>query len=501
MSQYLLGVDNGGTMTKSSIFDSQGAEIATVGKRLVTLAPAPGYTERNLDEVWEANCQVIREVIEKSGIDPRDIRGIGLTGYGNGLCLVDEAGNPVCNGIVSSDNRGQELVNEARRTNLEEKIFSLNHQGLWSAQTSTLLAWVHRNDKETLDKARWFLSINDFIRMKLTGEAYSDITEASSAGLLNIHTLEYDRELFALLGLENYFHLAPPCLGCCDKGGEVTAVAAALTGLAQGTPVTGSMFDVNAGMLASGILDSSTLCLIAGTWSINEYLVDGLYYGYNESTNAVSKAFLPGYYLVEESTPTSASNFEWFLEQFLEPDRPELGKGPLYDECNRLVDSISPEESDIVFVPYLFSSATHPDAKACFFNLTSYSTRAHVIRAIYEGVVFSSMFHVKRLMTDGRTFERARLSGGLTNSPVWTQMMADVLQMPIDVLQASELSAQGVCIAAGIGCGLFTDYASATEGMVKVKKTYYPNPERREIYRKKFAAYEKAQAALDFFHS
>ena len=133
-------------MTKASIFDSQGAEVATVGKRLATLAPAPGYTERNLDEVWTANCQVIREVIEKSGIDPRDIRGIGVTGYGNGLCLVDEAGNPVCNGIVSSDNRGQEIVNEARRTGLEEKIFALNHQGLWSAQTSTLLAWVHRND-------------------------------------------------------------------------------------------------------------------------------------------------------------------------------------------------------------------------------------------------------------------------------------------------------------------------------------------------------------------
>lgn len=98
--------------------------------------------------------------------------------------------------------------------------------------------------------------------MKLTGEAYSEVTEASSAGLINIHTLEYDRELFALLGLEDYFHLAPRCLGCCDRGGEVTAEAAALTGLPQGTPVTGSMFDVNAGMLASGILDSSTLCLI-----------------------------------------------------------------------------------------------------------------------------------------------------------------------------------------------------------------------------------------------
>ena len=94
--------------------------------------------------------------------------------------------------------------------------------------------------------------------MKLTGEAYSEVTEASSAGLINIHTLEYDRELFALLGLEDYFHLAPAARGCCDRGGEVTAEVAAPHRPAQGTPVTGSMFDVNAGMLASGILDSST---------------------------------------------------------------------------------------------------------------------------------------------------------------------------------------------------------------------------------------------------
>lgn len=501
MRQYLLGIDNGGTVTKACVFDSHGTEVAAASKKLPILTPAPGYTERDLNEVWRANCEVIRQALRKSGVDPKDIKGIGLTGYGNGVCLVDEKGEPVYNGIISTDNRGQELVNQARATGLEETVFALNHQGLWSAQTSTLLTWFRRNRKDILDKARWFLGIKDFIRMKLTGEAYSDVTEASSAGLMNIHTLEYDPELFRLHGVEDYFHLAPPCLDCSQPGGTVTAQAAAATGLAEGTPVTGAMFDVDAGILASGILDSNGLCLIAGTWSINEYLADGLYHDYHESTNSISKAFLPGYYLVEESTPTSASNFEWFLERLVKPDRPGVSDDQFYDECNRLVEAIRPEESDVVFVPYLFSSATHPDARACFLNLTSGSTRPHMIRAVYEGVVFSSMFHVKRLMTGGRTFSRARLSGGVAKSPVWTQMMADALQMPIDVLEASELSAQGVCIAAGIGCGMFRDYQSAVADMVKVRKTYLPDPKRKEIYRKKFAVYEKAQSALDFFHS
>ena len=500
MAQYLMGIDNGGTVTKACIFDAHGTEVAAAGKKLPILTPAPGYTERDLGEVWQANCEVIRQVIRKSGVDPRDIRSIGLTGYGNGVCLVDEAGEPVYNGIVSTDSRGQEIVDRSRAAGLEEQIFVRNHQGLWSAQTSVLLTWVRRNRKDALDKARWFLGIKDFIRMKLTGEAFSEVTEASSAGLMNIHTLEYDPELFRLQELEDYFHLAPPCLDCCQPGGTVTSQAAAMTGLAEGTPVTGAMFDVDAGILASGILDSDTLCLIAGTWSINEYLADGLYYGYHESTNSISKAFLPGYYLVEESTPTSASNFEWFLEQLMKPDRPGVSSEQLYDECNRLVEAVRPEESEVIFVPYLFASATHPDAKACFLNLTNGTTRSHMIRAVYEGVVFSSLFHVKRLMTGGRAFSRARLSGGVAKSPVWAQMMADALQLPIGVLEASELSAQGVCIAAGIGCGMFRDYPSAVAGMVRVRKTYLPDPERGEIYRKKFAAYEKAQAALDFFH-
>lgn len=501
MGRYLLGIDNGGTVTKACIFDSRGRQLSAASRRLEMDTPAPGFTERDMELVWQASCAVIREAVQQSGVDARDICGIGVTGYGNGICFVDGAGTPVGPGVVSTDDRGQAIVQAARSSGLEREIFQRTSQGLWSAQTGTLLAWFKQNRREIPDRARWFLGVKDYIRMRLTGDAYSEITEASSTGLMNLHTMEWDRELFRLLDVEEYFRLAPPCLDCCESGGRVTAQAAALTGLVQGTPVTGAMFDVDCGMLASGILDSETLCLIAGTWSINEYLADRLFYGYQESTNSLSRAFLPGCYLVEESTPTSASNLEWFLAQLVKPDRPDLSDEELYAQCNAAVAGIGPEDCDEVFVPYLFASATHPDAKACFLNLSSLSTRDRMLRAVYEGVAFSSRFHVKRLMAGGRTFRRARLSGGLTRSAVWTQMMADVLQLPIDVPESPELSAQGVCIAAAIGCGLFRDYASAVAEMVEVRQTYLPDPRRAAVYDRKFAAYERAQAALDLFHS
>lgn len=500
MEKYLLGIDIGGTETKSCIFDSGGNLVGTAGVSVPVEIPAPDHVERDAGTVWSAVCQTVRSALQDAGISPDRIACIGLTGYGNGTLLADSDGNAIGKAIVSTDNRGQKTVLEARRSGLEEKAFALSHQGLWSAQTCTLLMWLNENRREDVDRARWFLGIKEYIRMKLTGMPCCEITEASSTGLMNIRTRSFDLELFRLLGIENCFRLAPPCVDCSEPLGSVTEEAAALTGLAAGTPVTGAIFDVDAGLLGSGILDGDTLCMIAGTWSINEYLSDDISYGYGETTNSVSCSFLEGRYLIEESTPTSASNFSWFLDQFMRPFLPDLSPGELYDRCNEMVASTDPEDSQVVFIPYLYASATHPDAKAGFLNVSGYTTMAHMVRAVYEGVVFSSLFNIRRLMARGKKFSRARLSGGLTNSPVWTQMMADATGIPIEVPDGSELSALGVCIAAGVGCGLYRDYADGVEKTVRVLRTYLPDASRTEIYRIKYARYEKALEALDVFY-
>jgi Sugar (pentulose and hexulose) kinases len=500
--RYLLGIDNGGSIIKCVVFAADGRQVGSGGVTLPLISPAPGMTERGMEEVWDANVQAIRQAIGAAGIDLRDIAAVGLTGYGNGICFVDDDGAPTFNAVVSTDNRGQPFVTECRENGVEKQVYALTKQGLWSAQFASLLNWFARNQPEVLNKSACFFGIKDFIRLRLTGARCMEMTEASSSGLMNIDTLEWDDRLFDLVGAGGYRRLAPVCVGVCDTGNQVvTAEAEKATGIPAGTPVSGSCFDVDAGMLASGILDSHTLCMIAGTWSINEHLADKWDYGYGETPNSISMSFLPGHYLVEESTPTSAGNFDWFLEKLLLPDRPDMARRQIYAECDAAALDIGPEGSDVVFVPYLFASASHPDAKGAFFNLSSYHDRRHMLRAVYEGVVFSSVWHVRRLMTDGRGFDRARISGGLTNSPMWTQMMADALQLPLDVLASTELSAMGAAMCAGIGCGMFADFADATARMVRIDKTYRPDPALAEIYAAKFARYEKALAALDTFHS
>jgi L-xylulokinase len=500
MKELLLGIDLGGTVTKVCLFDQKGREVAAVSAPADNTVPAPDRVERDAEALWQTVCGLIRRALETSGVSADNIASVGLTGYGNGICLADENGFAVGPAIVSTDDRGGDIVAEMRANGQEEKIYALTHQRLWSAQTGTLLLWLYKNEPERVKKARWFLGIKDYIRMKLCGKAFCEITEASSTGLMNLQTKAFDPQLFALLGLEECFRLAPPVLDCCESGGRVTAEAAALTGLAEGTPIGGAMFDVDASMLASGILDGDTLCMIAGTWSINEYLADAPPHSYGESTNSLSTAFLRDKFLIEESTPTSASNLDWFLNTLLKRDGQDPRDPALYEAVAKALETTSPEDSNAVFVPYLYASATHPDAKGCFLNLSGYTSKAHLIRAVCEGVVFSSVFNVRRLEEGVKTFSLARLSGGLTRSKTWTQMMADALGIPVEVPDAAELASLGACMAAGVGCGLWKNYEEAVKDCVHISGRYLPDPARSAALQKKYAAYVKAVKALDAFH-
>lgn len=501
MKKYLMGIDNGGSSIKCVIFDFQGNEIAVSSRRLEMITPKPGMTERDANEVWLANVETIKEAFSKSGLQGADIQAIGLTGYGNGLCLVDKNGNPTMNCIVSTDNRAVKYVAQFAQNGVEKSLYEFTHQTLWSAQPATLLPWLKDNFPDVLDRSAYALGIKDFIRYKLTGVTCCEPTEASSWCLMNIKTLQFEPRLFDLLGIPDCYRLMAPCAGVTEVSGCITEETAKLTGLKAGTPVANGLFDVDASALASGILDCDTLCLIAGTWSINEHLTTELSHKYRESTNSISMSFLQGHYLVEESTPTSASNFDWFVENFLEVDQPGVSKSKIYKKCDRRMAEMHPEDNDVVFVPYLFASATNPNDKGGFFNLSSYHNRDHLLQAVYEGVVFSTQFNVNRLLADGHVYHHARLSGGVAKSSVWTQMMCDTLRIPIEVLSDSELSALGAAMCASIGCGVYSGFQQAVDAMVHIKKIYQPRPEYAEIYQTKFKTYEKAQAALDFFHS
>lgn len=495
MKQYLIGIDNGGSDIKCAVFDLKGNEISVAHTQVALKVPKLGYTERDAREVWEANVKVIREAVDKSCVKRDEIAAVGLTGYGNGLVFVDENFEAVYPVIVSTDDRAGEYCQKFQEDGTERAMFPRTRQEIWSAQPAALLPWFRDNLPEVLDKTRWVLSVKDYIRLRLTGEVAGEVTDASSGCLVNLNTREYDRELFRLLDIEGCFEKMPPILESTQISGYVTEEAADQTGIAAGVPVAAGYFDIDANALASGMLSSDVLCLIAGTWSINEYLSKEAPDEYCNSTATLS--YLKDYYLIEDSSPTSASNFNWLLHQVFTAEQLSKDKAEIYEMCNELTASVSPGKSSAVFVPYLYGSATHPEAKGAFFNLTGADDSGTILRAVYEGVVFSTMHHVYNLGRELDSYKIARLSGGVSNSEVWSQMMSDALQIPIETLEGAEPGAKGAAMGAGVACGVFESLEEAVCKMVHFGKVYYPRPEYRAVYEKKYRCYEAALKAVD----
>lgn len=497
MQQYLMGLDNGGSNIKCAIFDLKGNEVAVADAPVPMDIPKAGYTERSTEMIWEKNIFVIQAALKQANVTGDAIKAIGLTGYGNGIVLLDKDFQATYPAIVSTDDRAGNYCKRFKNEGIEEKIFPLTLQTTWSAQPAALLPWFRDHRPDVLEKTSYILSLKDYIRFRLTGRIAGEITDASSGCLVNLDTRKYDPRLFEIFGIEDCYDKMPTILESTEISGNITKEASELTGLAAGTPVAAGYFDIDANALASGILSADELCLIAGTWSINQYLSKEAPRNIKDKQNTVTLSYLKDYYIMEDSTPTSASNFNWFLRTILYPENPEKKLADIYQECNQLVAATNPEDCSAIFVPYLFGSATHPDAHGAFLNLTGENDRASLLRAVYEGVVFSSVHHVHNLRRPIETYSKARLSGGVSRSQVWSQMMSDALQIPIETLKSGEPGAKGAAMGAGVACGIFENLEEAVAQMVHIGKIYSPQKNNRQIYSEKFARYEAALKSID----
>ncbi|MHB8131408.1 MAG: FGGY-family carbohydrate kinase [Mobilitalea sp.] len=487
--KYLVGVDNGGTFSKAAIFDENGIQVSVANVSTNTITPKPGYTERDMVELWRVNVEAIRTAIQKSGINPSDIVGISFSGHGKGLYMIGKDGMPSYNGILSTDARAWEYVEKWSADGTKEKVYKKTFQEILASQPVSILAWMKDNQPQVLENTKYIFAVKDYIRFMLTGEAYAEYTDFSGANLVNLTTKGYDRELLEYFGLDEIFEKLPPLNSSSDVCGYITKKASELTLLPEGIPAAAGMFDVDACGIASGLMNEKQMCMIAGTWSINEYIAKEPVIN---GTVALNSMFcIPGYYLVEESSPTSAGNMEWFIQNLMSFEKEEAKKEgkSIYELTNDWVASIEPQDNNVIFLPFLNGSNEDALAKGSFIGLTGYHTKKHMLRAVYEGIVFSHLTHVKKLLRNRETPESIRLSGGAANSDVWVQIFADALQIPINVIEGKELGAQGAAIAAGIAAGIYDNYQEAIEKTVKMTKTILPRAEYKKIYEEKYATY------------
>lgn len=494
MGKYVMGLDNGGTSTKAAIFDLHGKEIATAGRQTKVITPKSGYTERDMEELWLANCDCIKRAIEKADIDGKDILGIAVCGHGKGLYPWGKDGKPACNGIISTDSRAWRYPKKWRETGVYDEIHDRLCQDIMACQQVSLLAWMKEHQREVYDNIQYAFSVKDYIRFRMTGKAYSEATDISGSGLMNVRDARFDRDILEKLGIGEAYDKIPPLCYSYDLCGTISEEASSLTGLPVGTAVAGGMFDIDACAVAVDVTSPEKMCTIAGTWSINEYIAEK---PVMDGSIAMNSLFaMPGYYLVEECSATSSGNLEWFLENCMDHEPVPEGES-IYSVVNERVASVPPEECDIYFLPFLYGSNAHPLGKSAFIGLTTFHSKSHMLRAIYEGVVYSHRTHIERLLSSRKPPEAIRMAGGAVNSPVWVQMFADILGFPIETIEAKELGALGCGMAAAIAAGVYKDYREAAQYMVHVSGRVEPDVKKHEIYNKKYRKYRAVSKALD----
>ena len=496
--KYFMGLDNGGTTTKAALYDERGNELSVASRDTAMLTPRPGFIERDMEEMWQANCAVIREVLQQTGISPADVAGVAVTGHGKGLYLWGKDGKPARNGIISTDNRAYAYPLKWREDGTEAKVFQISCQHVMACQPVALLAWLRDNEPEVMDNIRWVFECKDYVRFRLTGEARAEITDYSGANLVNLHTRQYDDALLDCFGLRGIREALPPLCGSLDIAGYVSNEAAAACGLREGTPVAGGMFDIDACALAVNVTDEANLCVIAGTWSINEYLrrepvMDGRVW--------MNSLFaLPEYYLIEESSPTSAGNNEWFVRTLL-PEARAAAKASgrsVYDEMNAWVASLPPEEFVPLFHPFLMGSNVDPRAMGSFVGLSVSHTRAHLMKSVYEGIVFCHRDHVEKLLATRPTPpDCVRLAGGAAKSKVWTQMFADILGLPVETVPVNETGALGCAIAAAAAAGVYPSLAEACAAMSPRGIRVEPDMKAHAAYEGRYRLYRRVNECLD----
>lgn len=493
--EYLLGIDNGGTVTKAAIYDSTGREIAISRVDTNVISEKAGFTEINMNDMKNAIFHVIKEVIQTSGIKSEKIVGVACCGHGKGLYLVDKKGEPVCNGILSTDNRAIDYPASFEKYLDMDAIYAKTYQAVVPSQPVCLLSWLKDNKPELISKIKWVFACKDYIRFLLTGIAYAEISDYSGSNLVNLNTKAFDKELLREFGLEEFFPCLPPLKRATDFCGGITQEVSRETLLKEGTPVFGGMFDINACSIASAVVDPSSISMIAGTWSINTYLSKEPIKGHQVMMNSI---FCDGkHYLVEESSATSAGNLAWYIKTFL-PELKSQSEQSIYITTDAWVTEIIEEENYPYYFPFIMASNVNPKAKASLIGLTYYHSRKHITKSIYEGVAFSHLYHYKKLIASRTTeFEAIKLSGGVANSDIWLSMFADVLGKDITVVETKEAGALGCAITVAVALGKYDSYEEACSVMVQTKKVVKPDMDRHQFYAKRYAKYCQLLDALD----
>jgi L-xylulokinase len=483
VSELLLGLDAGLTVTKAVVFRPDGTPLGTGQVGSQQRSPHEGWVEKDLDDLWVGAGQAIASALEAAGVAGGDIAAVGPTGHGDGLLLLDAEQRPVRPAILSLDGRAGAVQARLHRDGVAARALELVGEAPFAVEPPVLLVWIKEHEPDVYRRIGHVLFCKDWLKFRLTGRLTTDPTDAS-AGFTDVHSQGYAPGALALFGLDELAGTLPEIVRSYEVAGEVTAEAAAATGLVAGTPVVSGLHDCDASAAGCGAVRPGQLTMIAGTFSINETISDG---PVSDERLLCRNWVEPGQWMTMANSAASATNLEWFVNRLapLEAERAAAASSSPFAFAGDEVAATLGDPSRVVYLPFLYGSPRHPDATGAFVGLKGWHTRGHLLRAVFEGVAFNHRTHVDALR-DHFEVRELRLTGGGSRSAVWAQVFADVLGQPVSVTSSAEAGALGAALCAAVAAGLHPSVADGADRAVRVARTFDPDPRRQaelaEVY-------------------
>jgi xylulokinase len=489
--ELLLGIDIGTSHVKAALVDAASAKmIATTLRETPLHVPKPGYAEQNPDDWWQAAVATVREVLTAPGINPQHVRGIGLSGQMHGTVCLDASLRPVRSAIIWADQRSAHQVHQI----LQEVSFddlARYAPGLPSPSfMGPVMRWLREYEPETLDQTHIVMLPKDYVRLQLTGEAATDTSDASAAWLFDVVNERWSDWLTALCHVE--LQMLPPVLGSAEIAGVLTGAASEALGLPVGIPVVAGSADCAAQSLGCGVIDPGTALIAIGTGAqvvmpLNTPQPDPALrsYLYNHA--------VPDRWYVQTALLAAGLMLRWLRDTLGTVHRPDA-----YEHLSTLAAGIPPGADGLICIPHLAGrrGIGGSDTAGGFVGLRLHHGSAHLARAGMEGVAFAVREILDAAQVRGGVPEHIIASGGAMRSPVWRQILVDVISIPLELAEGENHACSGAALMAGVGCGIYSSLSEACKMLPAPGPGVIPDPARQENYEQLYQRYHQTVEAL-----
>lgn len=490
----LLGIDIGTGGTRALLIGESGRVLASAtADHRPFVSPQTGWAEQEPQDWWRACCEAVRRLISKSGIPSSKISAVGFSGQMHGAVLLDAKGDPLRPSLIWCDQRTADEAAELTQRIGSERLIQLTCNPALTNFTLTKLLWVRKHEPQTFAKFRMLLLPKDYVRLRLTGEYGMDMADASGTLLLDVANRRWSSEMAKATAID--VSSLPKLFESSEVCGAVSKEGAEKTGLAVGTPVVAGAGDQAAGAVGLGVVAPGAVHATIGTSGVVFASTAGPKMDPQGRLHTFCHA-VPNRWHVMGVTQSAGLSLRWFRDHF---GAGVSGDRDPYDVLAEEASSVPPGSDGVIWAPYLMGERTphlDPEARAALVGLAANHRRAHVVRAIMEGVAFSLRDSFSIFEELHVPVTNIRLGGGGARSPLWRQIQADVYDHVVEILQAEEGAAYGAAILAGVGAKVWNSVDEACRSVVRVKTTVNPDRKSAKIMREQYSMYRRVYPAL-----